>query len=71
MKLSVMFTEHTDFIRVSLRSRGDIDVNLFAQRYFNGGGHKNAAGGKSFMSMEDTLKHFESSIKEFAAEGKL
>ena len=71
MKLSVMFTEHTDFIRVSLRSRGDIDVNLFAQRYFNGGGHKNAAGGKSFMSMEDTLKHFESSIKKFAAEGKL
>ena len=71
MKLSVMFTEHTDFIRVSLRSRGDIDVNLFAQRYFNGGGHKNAAGGKSFMSMEDTLKHFENSIKEFAAEGKL
>jgi phosphoesterase RecJ-like protein len=64
MKLSAMFTEHTDFIRVSLRSRGAIDVNLFAQRYFNGGGHKNAAGGKSFMSMEDTLKHFEKCIKE-------
>ena len=55
MKMSAMFTEHSDFIRVSLRSRGDIDVNLFAQRYFNGGGHKNAAGGKSFMSMEDIL----------------
>ena len=54
MKMSAMFTEHSDFIRVSLRSRGDIDVNLFAQRYFNGGGHKNAAGGKSFMSMPET-----------------
>jgi phosphoesterase RecJ-like protein len=71
MKISAMFTEHTDFIRVSLRSRGDIDVNIFAQRYFNGGGHKNAAGGKSFMSMEETLAHFEKSIKEYADEGML
>jgi phosphoesterase RecJ-like protein len=71
MKVSAMFTEHTDFIRVSLRSRGDIDVNIFAQRYFNGGGHKNAAGGKSFMSMPETIKHFEKCIKEYAKEGKL
>lgn len=71
MKISAMFTEHSDFIRVSLRSRGDIDVNVFAQRYFNGGGHKNAAGGKSFMSMEDTLKHFEESIKEYSREGNI
>lgn len=71
MKMSAMFTEHTDFIRVSLRSRADIDVNIFAQRYFNGGGHKNAAGGKSFMSMEETLKHFEKSVKEYASEGRL
>ena len=71
MKISAMFTEHSDFIRVSLRSRGDIDVNVFAQRYFNGGGHKNAAGGKSFLSMEDTLKHFEESIKEYSREGNI
>ena len=71
MKMSAMFTQHSDFIRVSLRSRDDIDVNLFAQRYFNGGGHKNAAGGKSFMSMEDTLKHYEKCVKEYAAEGLL
>ena len=71
MKVSAIFTEHSDFIRVSLRSRGDIDVNIFAQRYFNGGGHKNAAGGKSFMSMEDTIKHFENSIKEYAKDGML
>ena len=71
MKMSAMFTEHSDFIRVSLRSRGDIDVNLFAQRYFNGGGHKNAAGGKSFMSMPETLKLYEKCIKEHAAEGML
>ena len=71
MKMSAMFTEHNDFIRVSLRSRGSIDVNLFASRYFNGGGHKNAAGGKSFMSMEETLKYYEKCVKEYAAEGML
>lgn len=71
MKMSAMFTQHNDFIRVSLRSRGDIDVNVFAQRYFSGGGHKNAAGGKSFTSMEQTLEFFEQCVKEYAAEGCL
>lgn len=44
VKMSAMFLAHRKFIRISLRSRGDVDVNLFARRYFNGGGHKNAAG---------------------------
>lgn len=71
VKMSVMFLEHTNFIRVSLRSRGQVDVNLFARRYFNGGGHKNAAGGKSFVSMEETIEHYICSVEEFAAEGYL
>jgi phosphoesterase RecJ-like protein len=71
MKMSAMFTAQQGFIRVSLRSRGNVDVDTFARRYFNGGGHKNAAGGKSFMSMEETLKHFEASIKEYSREGNI
>ncbi len=71
MRMSAIFIEHHDFIRVSLRSRGDVDVNLFAGRYFNGGGHKNAAGGKSFDSMPDTIARFERAVEEFAAEGLL
>ena len=71
MRMSAMFTEHKDFIRVSLRSRGAVDVNLFAGRYFQGGGHKNAAGGKSFVSMEETIAHFERAVEEFAKEGHL
>ena len=69
VKMSVMFLQHTHFIRVSLRSRGNVDVNLFARKYFNGGGHKNAAGGKSFVSMEETIAHYIRSVEEFAAEG--
>lgn len=71
VKMSAMFLAHRKFIRVSLRSRGDVDVNLFARRYFNGGGHKNAAGGKSFVSMQETIDHYVRSVAEFAAEGHL
>ncbi|WP_418991054.1 DHH family phosphoesterase [Alistipes sp.] len=71
MKMSAMFLAHRKFIRVSLRSRGDVDVNLFARRYFNGGGHKNAAGGKSFLTMQETIAHYVKSVREFAEEGFL
>ena len=71
VKMSAMFLAHRKFIRVSLRSRGDVDVNLFARKYFNGGGHKNAAGGKSFVSMQETIDHYIKSVKEFAQDGHL
>ena len=69
MKMSAIFIETEDFIRVSLRSRGDVDVDIFARTYFNGGGHKNAAGGKSFVSVEETVEHFKAAVEEFAAKG--
>ncbi len=69
MKMSAMFLAHRKFIRVSLRSRGDVDVNVFARKYFDGGGHRNAAGGKSYVSMEETIEHFRRSVEEFAREG--
>jgi len=71
MKMSAMFLAHRRFIRVSLRSRGDVDVNLFARRYFDGGGHKNAAGGKSYVSMEETIDRYVRAVREFAEEGRL
>lgn len=71
VKMSAMFLAHRKFIRVSLRSRGEVDVNLFARRYFDGGGHRNAAGGKSFVSMDETIAHYVKSVREFADEGGL
>ena len=71
MKMSAMFLAHRKFIRVSLRSRGDVDVNLFARKYFNGGGHKNAAGGKSYDTMEETIARYVRSVREFAEAGYL
>ena len=72
MKMSAMFTETRKFIRVSLRSRGDeVDVNIFARRYFGGGGHKNAAGGKSFVSLTQTIENYKAAVAEFFAENNI
>ena len=43
-------------IKMSFRSKGQYYVNEFAQKYFNGGGHKYAAGGFSERTMEETRK---------------
>jgi len=62
---SVLFTEKDNHIRLSLRSKGNFAVNEFAEKHFNGGGHFNAAGGESYLSMEETLKKFESLLPEY------
>jgi phosphoesterase RecJ-like protein len=45
-------------IKISFRSQGNFDVNQFARTYFEGGGHKNAAGGKSFLTLDETVQKF-------------
>ena len=58
---TAIFIENRDenIIKISFRSQGGFDVNQFARDHFNGGGHINAAGGRSETSMEETLKKFE------------
>lgn len=65
MVMSAMFTETKSNIRISLRSRGDIDVNLFARKYFGGGGHKNAAGARSTDSLLKTIDRYEKGLADF------
>lgn len=62
---TVLFTELDDEIKLSLRSKGNIPVNEFASKYFHGGGHRNAAGGRSSLSMSEVLDYFESKVKPF------
>lgn len=50
--------EQEGIIKMSLRSKGNFDVNQVARNHYHGGGHLNAAGGKSLENMEDTLQHF-------------
>jgi phosphoesterase RecJ-like protein len=58
---AAIFIEHREenIIKISFRSQGDFDVNQFARNHFSGGGHINAAGGKSYLSMKDTVAKFE------------
>jgi len=64
--VAALFTERDDRVRVSLRSKGEFSVNEFARSHFNGGGHRNAAGGDIFKSMPETLAWFESLLPAYS-----
>ncbi|MCS5490716.1 DHH family phosphoesterase [Algoriphagus limi] len=68
IKLAALFSEREDGIKISFRSSVDVAVNKFAADYFNGGGHKNAAGGKSDQSLKDTIERFEKLVEEHQEE---
>jgi phosphoesterase RecJ-like protein len=57
---AIIFIENKqeNIIKISLRSKGNFSVNEFARKYFNGGGHTNAAGGRSADSLEETVSYF-------------
>ncbi|NHF61161.1 bifunctional oligoribonuclease/PAP phosphatase NrnA [Flavobacteriaceae bacterium TP-CH-4] len=60
IRFAVIFIENKEegIIKISFRSEGNFSVNEFARKYFNGGGHMNAAGGKSEVSMQETVDRF-------------
>ena len=68
MKAAGFFRESEGFVKVSLRSKGDFDVNTIARNHFNGGGHRNAAGGKLEMTLVEAIAHFEKIMKQFSDE---
>lgn len=59
VNVSAIFLEEGDKVKISFRSFGDIPINDFARKYFNGGGHKNVAGGVSFATLEETVEKFQ------------
>jgi phosphoesterase RecJ-like protein len=56
---SALFQERDDEVKVSLRSSGPVDVNQVAREHFNGGGHRNAAGGRLQIPLAEVEKMFE------------
>jgi phosphoesterase RecJ-like protein len=65
VRFTALFSERDDRIRVSFRSKGDFNVDDFARLHFKGGGHKNASGGNSYKTMEETIKEFEILLKQY------
>jgi bifunctional oligoribonuclease and PAP phosphatase NrnA len=66
IRFTALFLEKKDHVKISFRSKGDFAVNRFSAKYFDGGGHKNAAGGESKLSLEETLRKFESLLPEYS-----
>lgn len=64
INLGVMILENRDMIRMSFRSIGPFPANQLAA-HFNGGGHHNAAGGKSFDSLFETEQKFLSILPQY------
>ncbi|TDS13360.1 phosphoesterase RecJ-like protein [Maribacter caenipelagi] len=62
IKFAVIFIENREegIYKISFRSVGEFSVNDFARKHFNGGGHTNAAGGKSDDNLEETITKFTS-----------
>ena len=64
INFSTLFLEKDGFVKLSFRSKGQFDVNHFAETYFSGGGHKNASGGEYKDTMINTINYFVSKVKE-------
>ena len=63
--ISIFIREDSESnMKLSFRSKGNVDVNKYARKNWEGGGHKNASGGSSSMSITETIDKFKSTFKE-------
>ncbi len=64
IKLAAIIIDRGEERKCSFRSKGDFDVNSFARKYFNGGGHFNAAGGQSREPIDQVATLFKQAMEE-------
>jgi phosphoesterase RecJ-like protein len=62
---SALFIEKKDHVKASFRSKGNFPVNEFSRDHFSGGGHRNAAGGESKLSLEESVEKFKQLLKQY------
>jgi len=65
IEFGALVTERADRVRLSFRSKFDFDVNLFARKYWNGGGHKKASGGYSYDKLDLVIEQLTYQIETF------
>jgi phosphoesterase RecJ-like protein len=65
MKLGALLIDRDEERKWSFRSKGDFDVNVFARLHFEGGGHKNAAGGRSGENIENNVKKLKAVLEQY------
>lgn len=69
VELAAFITEQPKITKLSLRSKGEVDVRAIARDHFKGGGHRNAAGGASYQGLRATVGKFKAALAERAAAG--
>ncbi|MGL1888506.1 MAG: DHH family phosphoesterase [Reichenbachiella sp.] len=70
MKAAIMFSERDGIIKISFRSKGkENPVNVLAADHFSGGGHANAAGGMSELTVDETLNKIKDLIPQYFSKG--
>lgn len=62
--------EEQQIIKISFRSKGSFSVNKFSRNHFNGGGHDNAAGGRTTLQLEATVAQFLALLPQYQKELK-
>jgi phosphoesterase RecJ-like protein len=65
VRLAVFVHNQPTVVKLSLRSKGDLDVQDICRKHFNGGGHKNAAGAYSFESLKSTLDKIKNLLPQY------
>lgn len=60
-----LIKEGDDVVKISFRSKGRFPANKFAAQFFEGGGHLNAAGGKSDLHLPETINKFKESLEVY------
>ena len=65
IRLAALLIDRDEERRWSFRSKDDFDCNGFARTHFEGGGHHNAAGGKSPLTIEENIRKFKSALPDF------
>lgn len=65
IRLAAFVSEKEGVVKISFRSKGDFSVNQMAREHFNGGGHINAAGGASDVSVVETVKRIEAILPQY------
>jgi bifunctional oligoribonuclease and PAP phosphatase NrnA len=56
--MTALFIERKGEVKISFRSFGEFSVRDLANAHFSGGGHRNASGGRSGLSLEETVDQF-------------
>jgi phosphoesterase RecJ-like protein len=65
IRLSVLIVDRKVLRKMSFRSKGNFPANELARKYFNGGGHFNAAGGESPEPLAKVVEKFKTVIEEY------